>query len=292
MRRHAAEFLVKTFGASQRRVCGLVGLWRSTLRYECRKIEIPRLRERLKELAAARPRFGYKRLHILLRREGFPVNQKRILRLYREEGLALRPKKRRRKVAAALRVRPDVPQRPNERWSMDFMLDSLENGRRFRLLNIVDDYTRECVAIEVDTSLNGARVVRVLERLAEFRGLPKVIVVDNGPEFAGKTLDAWAHFNNLKLHFIRPGKPVENAYIESFNGRVRDECLNMNEFGSLFEARHRLELWRLDYNRNRPHGALGGKTPEQFAQRVIGDLEAKLPSPRLPADRPYEIPAG
>ncbi|MNY12141.1 Integrase core domain protein [compost metagenome] len=171
------------------------------------------------------------------------------------------------------------------------MLDSLENGRRFRLLNIVDDYTRECLAIEVDTSLNGERVTRVLGRLAEFRGLPKVIVVDNGPEFAGRTLDAWASINGLKLHFIRPGKPVENAYIESFNGRVRDECLNMNAFGSLFEARHRLELWRLDYNRHRPHGALGGKTPEQFAQTLLEGQAAKRSSPREQADMTRKIPA-
>lgn len=291
-RRKAAEFLVETFGSSERRACGLTGVWRSTLRYRSRKQEIPKLRERLKELAAQRPRFGYKRLHILLRREGFQVNHKRILRLYREEGLALRPRKRRKKVTAALRVAPETPMRPNERWSMDFMLDSLESGRRFRLLNIVDDFTRECLAIEVDSSINGNRVARVLERLGEFRGLPKVITVDNGPEFAGRMLDAWASENGVKLHFIRPGKPIENAYIESFNGRVRDEFLNQNEFRSLFEARHRAELWRLDYNRSRPHGALGGYTPEQFASWVAGGSERSAPIPRQPADLPTKIPTG
>lgn len=180
-RRAAAKFLVKSFEVSERRVCGLLDLWRKTMRYQSRKQEIPKLRERLKALAAQRPRFGYKRLHILLRREGFLVNHKRILRLYREEGLALRPKKRRRKVAAALRVAPESPMKPNQRWSMDFMLDCLETGCRFRLLNIVDDYTRECVAIEVDTSLPGCRVVRVLERLAETRGLPRSSPWTMGP---------------------------------------------------------------------------------------------------------------
>lgn len=282
---------MQAFGASERRVCGLIGLWRSTMRYESRKQEPPKLRERLKELAALRPRFGYKRLYLLLRREGFLVNHKRILRLYREEGLALRPRKRRKKVTAALRVAPDLPVQANERWSMDFMLDCLESGRRFRLLNIVDDFTRECLAIEVDSSLPGCRVVRVLERLADTRGLPKVIVVDNGPEFAGRALDTWASENSLKLHFIRPGKPIENAYIESFNGRVRDECLNQNEFYSLFEARHRLDMWRIDYNRNRPHGALGGKTPEQFAERVIEAQVPLVPGPRRP-DGLSKIPAG
>jgi putative transposase len=242
---------------------------------------LPGLRERLREHAAQRPRFGYRRLTILLRRDGFSVNHKRIHRLYREEGLMVRRRKR-KKLVAALRVLPDLPTRPNQRWSMDFTLDALWNGMRFRTLNVVDDYTRECLAIEVDGSLPGLRVARVLERLSEMRGLPEVITVDNGPEFAGKILDQWADRHGMKLHFIRPGKPVENAYIESFNGKFRDECLNQTMFTSLTEARHKIELWRLDYNRTRPHTSLGGATPEQFAQMAIERRVPKVPDARQP----------
>lgn len=222
----------------------------------------------MRDLAVQRPRFGYRRLLILLRREGFNVNHKRIYRMYREEGLMVRRRKR-KKFISSLRIVPDLPLQANQRWSMDFTLDPLWNGTRFRTLNIVDDYTRESLAIEVDTSLPGMRVARVLDRLAETRGLPKVIVVDNGPEFAGRVLDAWADKVGVKLHFIRPGKPVENAYIESFNGKFRDECLNQTLFTTMEEAKHKIELWRLDYNRTRPHTALGGLTPEQFASGLV-----------------------
>jgi len=192
------------------------------------------------------------------------VNHKRTERLYQEEGLALR-KKRRRKGAAGARVVMPAPQRTNERWPMDFVTDSLVIGRRFRALTIVDDYTRECPAIEVDTSLGGSRVVAVLERLAESRGLPEVITIDNGPEFAGKALDEWAYRNGVKLNFISPGKPIENAFVESFNGRFRDECLNTNWFISLKHARAVIEEWRKDYNEVRPHSSLKGLTPKEYA---------------------------
>jgi len=229
------------------------------------------VRRRLRELAEQRKRFGSPRLHILLKREGLVINHKRTERIYREEGLALR-KKRRRKGAAGARVILPPPQRVNERWSMDFVADSIVTGRRFRALTIVDNYTRECPTIEVDTSLGGRRVVSVLDRLADIRGLPETITVDNGPEFAGKTLDEWAYRKSVKLNFIRPGKPIENAYIESFNGRLRDECLNTNWFISLKHAREVIEEWRKDYNEVRPHSSLKGATPKEYAVMTADTL--------------------
>lgn len=203
-----------------------------------------------------------------MRREGFKVNWKLVYRVYREEKLSLRVRKRRR-IASLVRVPMDVPKRPNLRWSMDFVSDQLgSTGRRFRCLTIVDDFTRECLAIEVDTSLPGDRVARVLDRLAFLRGLPQGIVIDNGPEFTGRALDTWAFARKVKLDHIRPGKPVENAFIESFNGRLRDECLNEHWFSTLKEAQVRIEAWRQDYNRNRPHSSLGDMTPEEFAKTV------------------------
>jgi putative transposase len=222
-------------------------------------------------LAEQRKRFGSPRLHILLKREGLVVNHKRTERLYREEGLALR-RKRRRKGAAGARVTIPPPQRVNEKWSMDFVTDSIVTGRRFRALTIVDDFTRECPTIEVDTSLGGRRVVSVLDRLAEIRGLPKTITIDNGPEFAGRALDEWAYRKGVRLNFIRPGKPIENAYIESFNGRFRDECLNTNWFLSVKHARYVIEEWRKDYNEFRPHSSLKGFTPKEYAVMTAGTL--------------------
>lgn len=265
-KREAAGLLRQELGLSERRSCRVLGVSRSLVQYTPRPDRNGALRTRLKELAEARRRFGSPRLHVLLKREGWPVNHKRIERLYRQEGLSLR-RKRRRKSASHLRVVLPGPCRVNERWSMDFVTDSLTSGRRFRSLTIVDDHSRESVAIEADFSLTGERVVRVLTRLSLTRGLPAVITVDNGPEFAGKTLDAWAYQKGVKLHFIRPGKPVENAYIESFNGRYRDECLNENVFRTLDEARYIIETWRCDYNRHRPHSSLGNLTPEEFANQ-------------------------
>lgn len=223
------------------------------------------LRHRLRELAAQRRHFGSPRLHVLLKREGLVINHKRTERIYKEEGLALRRKRRRKGTAGARAVIPS-PERPNQKWSMDFVADSIVTGRRFRALAIVDDYSRECPAIEVDTSLGGRRVVGVLERLAEIRGLPEIITVDNGPEFAGKALDEWAYRKGIKLDFIRPGKPIENAFAESFNGRLRDECLNDNWFLSLKHAREVIEAWRKDYNTARPHSSLGGLAPQEFIE--------------------------
>jgi putative transposase len=227
------------------------------------------IRKRLRELAEQRKRFGSPRLHIMLKREGLVINHKKTERLYREVGLALR-RKRKRKGAAGIRVVMAPSRRVNERWSMDFVTDSTVTGRRFRALTIVDDYSRECPAIEVDTSLGGRRVVSVLDRLAETRGLPEVITIDNGPEFAGKALDEWAYRKGVKLNFIRPGKPIENAFVESFNGRFRDECLNTNWFLSVKHAREVIEEWRRDYNEVRPHSSLKGHTPREYAEAAAG----------------------
>lgn len=268
-RRTAVAYVQETAEAegrpvSQRRACRYLGVHRTPVRYASRRAPDAELRGRLRELAAEKPRWGYKRLHWLLRREGSRVNHKKVHRLYREEGLAVR--KRARKRVARARVERAAPTGPNVRWSMDFVRDTTAAGRVFRALTVVDDFTRECVAIEVDTSLPGARVVQVLERLAGTRGVPQAISVDNGPEFAGRALDAWAHRRGVALEFIRPGKPVENAYIESFNGRLRDECLNAHWFLSLGDARRQIAAWRAEYNGARPHGGLGGRTPEQFAR--------------------------
>lgn len=262
-RRAAVAQLRQRAGVSQRRACRVVSQWRSVERYRSRRPELAGLRERMRALAEQRPRFGYRRLYVLLRREGFAVNRKRVHRIYRLEGLAVR-RRRRKRVAIPRRPMP-VPRQVNERWSMDFVHDALNDGRTFRCLTLVDDHSRESLAIEVDTSLPGRRVIRVLEQLAECRGLPQGIVVDNGPEFAGQALDVWAHERGVALDFITPGRPVENAFIESFNGRFRDECLNEHWFRSMDEARQVIEDWRLDYNDVRPHSALGHRTPSEFA---------------------------
>ncbi len=201
-----------------------------------------------------------------LRLEGWSDNHKRIRRLYRSEGLAVR--RRRRKRVAVPRVPAIAANAPNERWAMDFMRDTLRGNRAFRALTIVDTCTRECVAIEVDQSLGGERVAKVLERLAGIRGLPKTIVLDNGPEFHSRALDAWAHGHGVELQFIRPGKPVDNAYIEAFNGRLRDECLNQYWFLNLADARRIIERWRISYNTDRPHRALNRLTPQQYAEEL------------------------
>ena len=213
------------FKLCERRACALVGLGRSTCRYRPRRRDWPALRDRLPALAGERRRFGYRRLHVLHRREGFAVNRKRICRLYMQEGLTVRRRKRRRRVPRGV-PRLGVPTRINERWSLDFVLDVLDDGRRFRILTVVDDFTRACLAIDVDTSIGGCRVAEVLQRLIDTRGKPVMLVTDNGPEFFSLALDAWAYANGIELHFIAPGKPNQNAYVESFNGRLRDECLN------------------------------------------------------------------
>jgi putative transposase len=265
----AVSYIRESLGLSERKSCMLVNISVSAYRYQPKEDNDEVLRHRLRELAGQRKRFGSPRLHIMLKRENLVINHKRTERIYREEGLALRRKKR-RKGAAGVRVTIPAAVRPNEHWSMDFVSDSIVTGRRFRALTIVDNYTRECPAIEVDTSLGGARVVNVLERLSETRGLPEVITIDNGPEFAGKALDEWAYRKRIKLNFITPGKPVENAYAESFNGRLRDECLNTNWFMNLKHARNIIEDWRKDYNEVRPHSSLKNMSPMEYANAATG----------------------
>jgi len=251
---------------SERHACRLVGLGRSTHRYRLRKAGRDReLRTRLKELAAQRMRFGYRRLTAMLVREGIPANHKRVYRLYREEGLAMRIRQRRRIHWKGVGTRPAAT-RPNERWSMDFVSDCVSTGKVIRMLTLVDECTRECPAIEVDTSLGGLRVRRVLDRIVSARGLPEAIVLDNGPEFRGRALAAWSEERGVRLEFIQPGKPVQNAYVESFNGRLRDECLNANWFTSLNDARCKIESWRQDYNQQRPHSSLDYLPPAEFAR--------------------------
>lgn len=263
VRRRIVDYLRKTHSMSERRACKLTDIGRSSYRYQCKPDQNLELRDRLKELAEKRRKFGCARLLVLLRREGYHVNHKRVERLYHQEGLSLRRRKRKKRIAH-LRVVREQPQRANQHWSMDFVADSIWSGRRFRVLTIVDDFTKECPALEADHSLPGKRVTRVLDRLALTRGLPEMITVDNGPEFISKVLDAWAYANNVRLHFIEPGKPVQNCFIESFNGKFREECLNDNVFINLEDARRKIEAWRIDYNTVRPHSSLNDLTPEEF----------------------------
>ena len=274
-RREAAGYLRQTYQVSERRAGRLLCLSNSSLRYRSRRPPAEGLRRRLRELAAERPRYGYQRLWVLLRREGWEVNHKRVYRLYVEGGLKLR-KRRRRARAQVERVPLAPPTQAGERYSMDFMRDTLSDGRVFRTLNIVDDYTRECLAIEVDTSLPGARVVRVLERLTAAGRRPLHVVVDNGPEFVSKAVDQWAARSGVNLRFIDPGKPMQNGFIESFNGKFRDECLSQHWFVSLEEARSVSEQWRVDYNERRPHRSLKHLTPAEFAAKCSSKQPAEL----------------
>lgn len=272
-------WIEQSFALSERRACELVEVNRASVRYRRRRTDDALLRQRLRELAEQRRRFGYRRLHVLLRREGWAVNHKRVYRFYREEGLAVRRRKRRQR-AASERVPLPAPTQPDQGWSMDFLQDALADGRKIRLLTVEDDYTREALAIEVDHSLPGARVVRVLERLREQGRLPEWIVCDNGPEFTGRLLDQWAYQHGVRLEFITPGKPTENGYQESFHGKLRDECLNEHWFTSQEEAREKIEAWRVDYNRVRPHSSLAYQTPEEFAAQAAA-RRALPPAPAV-----------
>jgi putative transposase len=257
--------LQEAYGMSERRACRVLGVHRRTMRYQrCPRRDEPRVRERLRTLAAERPRWGYRRLHLLLRRELGSINHKRVRRLYRLEGLAVRQRKRKR-VARTPRVVQALTWQPGEAWAMDFMQDVLVDGRRFRTLNVLDIVTRECLAIEIDTSLPGQRVVRLLDQLIRWHGAPKRITLDNGPEFTGQALDVWVYQHGVALDFIDPGRPMQNGHLESFNGKFRDECLNIHWFRSLADARRLIEDWRQSYNTERPHSALCGRTPTQQA---------------------------
>lgn len=261
---------------SERRACGLIQLGRSTMRYEGCGREDTALRTRLRELAAEKRRWGYRRLCWQVRREGMLVNHKRVERIYREEELSVRRKKRRRACSVA-RAKAPEPARPNEVWCLDFVHDQLWWGRRFRVLNVLDVFTREALAIEVDTSMSGGRVARVLERVIAERGqAPAVIVLDNGPELTSQALDQWAYARGVRLHFIEPGKPVQNAFIESFNDKFRDECLNEHWFTTIWDAREKTQSYQREYNRERPHSSLGNLTPEEFRRAVTRPIGERL----------------
>jgi len=257
---------VRERGYSQRRACGLVGLHPKTYRYASKRPGDEGLRAKLRELASQRRRFGYRRLGLMLERQGIKLSPKKLYRLYREERLSVR-KRGGRKRAMGTRAPMAIPQDRNLRWSLDFVMDTLVNGRRFRILTLVDDFTRECLSLVVDTSLTAPRVARELDLIVETRGCPRMIVSDNGTEFTSNAILAWQQRHHVEWHYIAPGKPMQNGFVESFNGRLRDECLNEHLFTNLNEARHIIEAWRIDYNTNRPHTSLNGLTPTEFAAR-------------------------
>jgi putative transposase len=289
-KRAAVARLVEVHEMSERRACHLIGADRSTIRYRSRRPDDAQLRDRLRELAGERRRFGYRRLHVLLRQEGLVVNRKRTERLYREEKLTVR-RRRGRKKATGTRAPILVEAVPNARWSVDFVHDQLVTGRRLRILNVVDDVTKECLAAVVDTSISGKRVARELDALVARRGKPGLIVSDHGTEFTSNALLEWTQKTAVAWHFIAPGKPMQNGICEAFNGRMRDEPLNETLFFSLDQAREAVERWVADYNQHRPHSALGYATPAAYAAQLtaMGDpLRAPEPlrgSPIAPSAR-------
>lgn len=274
-RRIAVTEVVRAAGVSERRACRYTGFARSSTRYQASlSTENEAVKVELRQLAAQYPRWGYRFLHLMLRRKGHRVNHKRTYRLYRVEGLAVR--RRRRKRVRMPRQRAPLPARPNERWSIDFVSDALGEGRRFRCFNVIDDFTREARALEVDFSLPSIRVIRVLEAAIVAHGTPSCLVLDNGPEFSSRAFLQWAYSRNIELHFIDPGKPVQNCFVESFNGRMREECLNENWFRSLNEARLTIATWQKLYNEVRPHSSLGNLTPAEYAEKTRAGLNQQL----------------
>ena len=264
-RRRAVEKVQAAVGISERRAVRFTGFARSTIRYRSVRAPQEELRARIRTIAAERPRWGYRFIHNRLQREGWPVNRKRVQRIYREEGLAVRRKGRKRRSQPSRPVRTP-PTGPNERWSMDFVSDTLSSGRRFRCLNIIDEFNRESVAQYPSHSIPAVRVIEVLERLRQERGLPEVIVTDNGSEFTSHAFDAWAYARGIRHELIQPGKPVQNCFIESFNGTFRDDCLNLHWFTSIEDAARTIEAWRRDYNEVRPHTSLDWLTPAEYKE--------------------------
>jgi putative transposase len=265
-RREAVARLITAHQMSERRACRIAGVDRAFVRYRSRRPDDAELRARLRALAHERRRFGYRRLHILLRREGWSVNKKRVQRIYREEKLMVR-KRGGRKRALGMRAPIQAPDRPNACWSLDFVHDQMTDGRRFRVLGVIDECTRECLALVPDTSISGQRVARELSRIIAWRGKPEAILSDNGTELTSNAILAWAGARGVEWRYIQPGKPQQNAFAESFNARLRDELLNETLFRSLPHARLMLEAWRDDYNHHRPHGTLGWLTPAGYAAR-------------------------
>jgi len=257
-------------GVSERRASATLNIDRSTVRYRSRRVEDVDLREAIRRIAGDRRRFGYRRIHVMLCREGFEVNIKKVRRIYAEERLQVR-RRGGRKRALGTRRPMVMPDGPNQRWSLDFVSDRFTDGRRFRILAVVDDFTRENLALVADTSLSGLRMTRELSRITASRGLPNTIVSDNGTEMTSMAVLRWCQETGVGWHYIAPGKPTQNAFIESFNGRLRDEFLNETLFTSLSDARDGLEEWRTDYNRHRPHSALGNLTPMEFTEKIKVD---------------------
>jgi putative transposase len=276
-RRQVVETIQAAHEISERRAVRFTGFSRSTIRYASVREPQEALRTRIRELAGERPRWGYRMIHTVLRREGWPVNRKRVQRLYREEGLAVRRRGKRKRSQAPRPIRTPLGA-ANQRWTMDFVSDTLSTGRRFRCLTVLDEHTRESLAVHVAHSIPSVRVIEVLERLRAERGLPEVIVTDNGSEFTSRAFDAWAYARGVKIEYIQPGKPVQNAYIESFNGTLRDDCLNLHWFLSLDDARRTIEGWRCEYNDYRPHSSLGGLTPAEYAGNLSVDEETLVPT--------------
>lgn len=271
-RRQAVAHAQETHGLSQRRACSILGADRSSVRYRSCRPDDADIRGRLRELANERRRFGYRRLGILLAREGIEMNRKKLFRLYQEEGLKVR-RRGGRKRALGTRAPMVLPDGPNRRWSLDFVSDAFTDSRRFRILCVVDDYTRECLALVADTSLSGVRVARELDGLIRRRGRPASIISDNGTELTSMAVLTWSQERGIDWHYIAPGKPTQNAFVESFNGRLRDECLNETLFTSMAQARAELAAWRRDYNHTRPHSSLNGLTPKEFAAQRVGSPE-------------------
>ena len=271
-RREAVAHLRVAYAVSERRACSVLGTDRTSMRYRSRRADDAAVRARLRELASVRRRFGYRRLHILLTREGTAMNHKKLRRLYREERLQVR-RRSGRKRALGTRAPLALPQGRNQRWSLDFLSDAFCDGRRFRILAMVDDFTRECLALVADTSLPGLRVVRELDAVVVVRGRPAMIVSDNGTELTSMTILRWSQEQAIEWHYIAPGKPQQNAFIESFNGRLRDELLNETLFTSLAHAREALSIWMEDYNTTRPHSALGNLAPADYAKRSASDVQ-------------------
>ena len=265
-RRAAVKHLVESGLVSERGACRLIGVSRSGYQYQPKGRQDGALRARLRELSTEYSRYGYLMLHGLLKAEGLVINKKRTYRIYTEEGLQVRTKKRKKLIRP--RVPMSVPTKANERWSLDFVSDQLSTGRRFRVLNIVDDFTRECVGQLVDVSISGARMTRYLEEICSQRGQPSTIVCDNGPELTSKAMLFWTQGRRIKLQFIQPGKPTQNAFVESFNGKFRDNCLNQFWFKNLKDARAKINDWREHYNEVRPHSSLGYVPPAEYARMV------------------------
>ena len=265
------DYIKDSYDLSVERACRLTDLNKSSYYYQSRKRPDAELKAKLREKAHERRRWGYRRLKVLLEREGMDDNHKRVFRVYQEAGLQVK-KRKRRKQRPQRGEKPLAPESSNQRWSLDFVHDSTAGGQKLRLLTIVDDHTRECLWIEVDSSLSGQRVTRVLDQCIELYGRPKSVLTDNGPEFSGLHMDRWAYEQDIKHTFIQPGKPSQNGYIESFNGKLRDECLNENWFTHVGDAREKIEAWRVDYNEERPHSSLNNLTPAEYAKKARAPL--------------------